>query len=266
MSPPHGATARCCLGFAANCKNEGVALLAAVTLAHWRSSGAATCRARIAREALVAGVCPCGALDRDSARSHALPTDLAGGGALARFVERLGPRGLRSSRCLPVAPLPALGVDRRSWRVARDPRGGDHRGSASSLPSTAIQLVFFVAAYFATPYDVGVARVGVMGAPHVAAGRAGGSFCGAADARWPRSANRREQRASRHRRPDALGLEDRHRHAVNEVSRGIALEDLDDASRCGSSLRVRRYLLGTALEVFGLAATSAPSSSMLELR
>jgi hypothetical protein len=83
---------------------------------------------------------------------HALPTDLAGGGALARLVERLGHAdsilALLASRLFQpwawialVAALlviPAAAIIRERFVLA----------------ATAIQLAFFVAAYFATPYDV----------------------------------------------------------------------------------------------------------------
>ena len=137
------------LGFAANCKNEGVALLAAVTLAMAVAGPRAGLPSRVKR------LWPAYALAGPwiAIRAfHALPTDLAGGGALARFVERLGHAdsilALLASRLFQpwawialVAALlviPAAAIIRERFVLA----------------ATVIQLFFFVAAYFATPYDV----------------------------------------------------------------------------------------------------------------
>jgi hypothetical protein len=138
------------LGFAANCKNEGMALLVAVTLAliavSWSRERA---RARLPR------LWPAYALAAPwlvLRVAHALPTDIVGGSVISRLMERLGDApeifsflGARLHRpwfwvALFAALLIVAAAARRRERFV--------------LIVTAIQIVVFVTAYFATPYEV----------------------------------------------------------------------------------------------------------------
>ena len=138
------------LGFAANCKNEGMALIAAVTLAllavSWSRERS---RARMPR------LWPAFALAAPwlvLRVAHALPTDIVGGSVISRLVERLGDASeifaflaARLHRpwfwaAIFAALLVAPAAARRRERFV--------------LVVTAIQIVLFASAYFVTPYDV----------------------------------------------------------------------------------------------------------------
>jgi hypothetical protein len=134
----HGAVL---LGLAANCKNEGLALLVAVTIAI----------ALLSRRHIVR-LWPSYALALPwliLRALHTLPTDIVGGGAAARLAVRL--------RFTPQI-LGYLGEKLyHPWfwiallaGVLVMPRRREH----FVLLVTAIQLVFYVASYFVTPYDV----------------------------------------------------------------------------------------------------------------
>jgi hypothetical protein len=138
------------LGFAANCKNEGMALLIAVTLAliavSWSRERAAARLPRLwpayalAAPWLVLRV------------AHALPTDIVGGTVFSRLLERLASAHeifayLAARLYKPwfwMALLAGLLVVPAAAR----------RRERFVLVVTAIQVIFFVGAYFVTPYDV----------------------------------------------------------------------------------------------------------------
>jgi hypothetical protein len=137
------------LGFAANCKNEGIALLAAVTIAvaitGLRGRAFARLRNLWPAYALIA---PWLLLRL----THALPTDLASGSAPSRLLARL-PYALQLLRLLAahlyepwfwVAILIGVLVAPAAAR----------RREAFVLIVTAIQLAFYVVAYLATPNDL----------------------------------------------------------------------------------------------------------------
>lgn len=136
------------LGFAANCKNEGVALLAAATIAvavvSWPRS-----RARLL------SLWPAYALAAPwllLRAWHVLPTDIAGGSALSRFFARLPYAReifafLAANLFKPwlwIAILAGLLIASAAAR----------RRERFILLVTAIQLVFYLAAYFATPNEL----------------------------------------------------------------------------------------------------------------
>ena len=134
----HGAVL---LGFAANCKNEGLALLVIVTVV------VALLRRRAALRlwpsfALAAPWLLLRAV-------HALPTDIASDHALARFAARL-----------PFAPqiLVYLGAHLyQQWfwlAVLMALLLVPKKGEAFVLLVTALQLAVFAAAYFVTPFEV----------------------------------------------------------------------------------------------------------------
>jgi hypothetical protein len=138
------------MGLAANCKNEGVALVAAVTLALVVVRGArGGVVSRIMRlwpaYVLIAPWIVVRA-------AHALPTDLAGGDAIARLIERLGHAGeilrLLAVRLYEPWAWAALLVGLLAVPAAAIVR------ERFVFIVTSIQLVFFIGAYFATPYDV----------------------------------------------------------------------------------------------------------------
>ena len=137
------------LGFAANCKNEGLALIAAVAVGLAVAGPRTEIVPRLRRLwPALAVAAPWIALRA----AHALPTDIASGGAAARLMERLAHAeailALLAARlnqpeswialaaALLVVPASALARERFVF------------------VATAIQLGFFIAAYFATPYDV----------------------------------------------------------------------------------------------------------------
>jgi hypothetical protein len=138
------------MGFAANCKNEGIALVAAVTLALVVVRGA---RGGIVSR--IMRIWPAYVLVAPwifVRAAHALPTDLAGGDAIARFIERLGHAGgilrLLAVRLYEPWAWAALLVGLLAVPAAAIVR------ERFVFIVTAIQLVFFIGAYFATPYDV----------------------------------------------------------------------------------------------------------------
>jgi hypothetical protein len=136
------------LGFAANCKNEGVALLVAVTIAviavSW-SRGRSTARHLWPAYALAAPWLLLRA-------RHTLPTDLVSGSAVSRLLARLPHThqilvflGARLHEpwfwvALLIGILVVPGAARRR--------------EAFVLLATAIQLAFYVGAYLTTPHDL----------------------------------------------------------------------------------------------------------------
>jgi hypothetical protein len=136
------------LGFAANCKNEGVALLAAAIIAvavvSWRAN-----RARLLSlwpaYALAAPWLLLRAL-------HVLPTDIAGGSALTRFFARLP--FARVIFAFLVANLfkPWLWIVILAGLLIAS--AAARRRERFILLVTAIQIVFYLAAYFATPNEL----------------------------------------------------------------------------------------------------------------
>lgn len=134
------------LGLAANCKNEGIALLAATAIAvvvsdprRWRRVGRLwPALAMLAPWMLLRA-------------THALPTDIASGNVLGRFVERFAHVG---------EIFTVLGralVDPWSWLVLIAtfvivPRAV--RRERFIVAVTGVQLAFYVATYFVTPHDV----------------------------------------------------------------------------------------------------------------
>ncbi len=137
------------LGFAANCKNEGMALLIAVTIAvvvvSWKEKGIARVRCLWPAYAFAAPWLLLRA-------SHALPTDIVGGSAVSRLLARL-PYAHQILAFLAarlyepwfwVAVLAGILIVPAASRLRE----------RFVLLVTAIQLVFYVAAYFTTPHDV----------------------------------------------------------------------------------------------------------------
>jgi len=132
------------LGFAANCKNEGMALLVAVTIAivivSWKRLRKLWPAYALAAPWLLLRA------------THALSTDIAGGSAAARVMARLPfvhqiLRYLAARLYEPwfwVAILAGILIAPAAAR----------RREAFVLLTTAIQLVFYVAAYLTTPHDL----------------------------------------------------------------------------------------------------------------
>ncbi len=136
------------LGFAANCKNEGMALLVVVTLALAALSWSRA-RARLPR------LWPAYALAAPwliLRAAHALPTDLVGGSAISRLMERLPHAGEI------LAFLATKLYEPLFWMVLLAgllvaPAAARWR-ERFVLVVTAILAIVFVGVYFATPYDV----------------------------------------------------------------------------------------------------------------
>jgi hypothetical protein len=138
------------LGFAANCKNEGIALVLAVTLAV-----AATAGSRRRAVARVLRLWPAYALAAPwivLRIAHALPTDIVGGPVAARITERLAS----------AHEILALLAERlhNPWFWAAIVAGvlvapaEARRRERFVLVVTALLLVVFAGAYFATPHEV----------------------------------------------------------------------------------------------------------------
>lgn len=137
------------LGFAANCKNEGMALLVAVMLAllavSWSHKRATALFKLWPAYALAAPWLVLRA-------THALATDIAGGSALVRLMARLPHAhqilGFLAAKLYKpwfwVAILAGILIVPAAAR----------RREAFVLLVTAIQLVFFAGAYFVTPHDI----------------------------------------------------------------------------------------------------------------
>jgi len=133
------------LGLAANCKNEGIALLVATAIAtvvadprRWRRV--------LALWPAVALLAPWMLLRA----THALPTDLASGDLLARFIDRVAHTGAI------FIELRRVLVDSWSWffliaGFALVPHSV--RRERFIVTVTFVQLAFFVATYFVTPHD-----------------------------------------------------------------------------------------------------------------
>lgn len=137
------------LGFAANCKNEGLALLAAATIA------VAICGPRSGWAARMKRLWPAFVIAAPWLAirvAHALPTDLAAGSLIDRLAEHLGHAGsilvlLVSRLAQPwawIALVVALFVIPAAT-LARE---------RFVLMVTGIQLAFLVGAYFTTPFNV----------------------------------------------------------------------------------------------------------------
>ena len=152
------------LGFAANCKNEGMALLVAVTIAvlvvSWFRGLAVsgenhTARPRNLATSRLLRLWPAYALAAPwllLRATHALSTDIAGGSAFSRMMARL-PYAHQILRYLAarlyepwfwVALLAGILIAPAAAR----------RREAFVLLTTAIQLLFYVAAYLGTPHDL----------------------------------------------------------------------------------------------------------------
>ncbi|HEY2627606.1 MAG TPA: hypothetical protein VGI57_00690 [Usitatibacter sp.] len=137
------------LGLAANCKNEGLALLAAATLAVAISGPRRGIVTRVKRLwpafALAAPWLVIRAL-------HALPTDLVSGSVLDRAMEHLSNGaailGVLAARLAQPWAWIALAVALLAIPAATLAR------ERFVLAVTAIQLLFFVGAYFTSPFDV----------------------------------------------------------------------------------------------------------------
>jgi len=136
------------LGFAANCKNEGMALLVAVTIAVIAVSWSRATARLLKLWPAYALAAPWLLLRA----THVLSTDIAGGSAAARVMARL-PFILQILRYLAarlyepwfwVAILAGILIAPAAAR----------RREAFVLLTTAIQLVFYVAAYLTTPHDL----------------------------------------------------------------------------------------------------------------
>jgi hypothetical protein len=137
------------LGFAANCKNEGIAMLVAVTIA------IAVTGLRTRMFARLRNLWPAYALIAPwllLRLTHALPTDLASGSAASRLFARL-PYAFQLLRLLAahlyepwfwVAILIGILVASSAAR----------RAESFVLLVTAIQLAFYIVAYLATPNDL----------------------------------------------------------------------------------------------------------------
>ena len=131
------------LGLAANSKNEGIALLAATAIGI-----AVTAPSRLVR------LWPAGALVAPwmlLRAAHTLPTDIASGSILGRFADRV------ASADQVFAVLGLALVDPWSWLVIVltffiVPKG--LRRERFVVVVTAVQLVLYVATYFATPHDL----------------------------------------------------------------------------------------------------------------
>ncbi len=137
------------LGFAANCKNEGLALLAAVMIA------VALCSPRSRVLPNVKRLWPAFALAAPwlvLRAFHALPTDLAGGSILDRLGQHLADAGailsLLATRLAQPWAWIALAV---ALVVARPAALARERFVFVAM---GIQLAFLVGAYFVTPYEV----------------------------------------------------------------------------------------------------------------
>ena len=136
------------LGFAANCKNEGLALLVAATIAVIAASWSSASRAL--RKLTPAYVLAAPWLILRAA--HTLPTDIAGGSAASRLLARL-PHAhqllifLADELYKPwfwVALLAGILIAPAAAR----------RREHFVVLVTAMQLLFYVAAYLTTPHDV----------------------------------------------------------------------------------------------------------------
>jgi len=144
------------LGFAANCKNEGIALLVAVTIAVAvaRSRGLAVSRGE-SKAARLRNLAPAFALAAPwliLRAAHTLPTDIAGGSAFSRLLARL-PYAHQI-----LAFLAARLYEPWFWvailaGILIAPAAARRREHFVFIV-TAIQLVFYVAAYLSTPHNL----------------------------------------------------------------------------------------------------------------
>jgi hypothetical protein len=135
------------LGFAANCKNEGLALLVAVTIAAAASMPVSFARLRRLAPAylLAAPWLILRAL-------HTLPTDLAGGSAASRLLARL-PHAHQLLLFLS-GELSNPGFWLAVVTGILIAPSGSRRRERFLFIVTSIQLLFYVGAYLATPYAV----------------------------------------------------------------------------------------------------------------
>jgi hypothetical protein len=144
------------LGFAANCKNEGLALLVAVTISvaalSWFRGGETS---RLRRLMTATKLWPAYALAAPWLLlrfTHVLPTDIAAGSAFSRLVARLPQVHqilgyLATHLHEPWFWIAILGAILILPRAAR-------RSERFVFLVTAIQLFFYVVAYLATPNDL----------------------------------------------------------------------------------------------------------------
>jgi hypothetical protein len=149
------------LGFAANCKNEGLAMLVAVTIGvavvgplDLAGANVGESARRVWRRgiAILRNLWPAYALTAPwllLRLMHALPTDIAGGSPFSRLVARLPHTGeilffLASHLAQPWFWLAVLAGFLIAPAAAR-------KGERFVLLVTAIQVAFYVLAYFATP-------------------------------------------------------------------------------------------------------------------
>ena len=138
------------LGFAANCKNEGIALLAAVMLAIALTGPRSRIAPRLARlwpaYALVVPWILIRAM-------HALPTDLAGGDAASRLAERLPQAGAILALLAAKLHRPWFWAALVAAMLVVPPAAIVRERFV--IVVTIIQLAFFAGAYLVTPYDIG---------------------------------------------------------------------------------------------------------------
>jgi hypothetical protein len=132
------------LGFAANCKNEGMALLVAVTIAvavvSWKRLRRLWPAYALAAPWLLLRA------------THALSTDIAGGSAMSRLMARL-PYAHQILRYLAARLYEPWFWVAILAGILIAPAAARHR-EAFVLLTTAIQLLFYVAAYLGTPHDL----------------------------------------------------------------------------------------------------------------
>lgn len=136
------------LGFAANCKNEGLALLVAVTIAVIASSwSSAPARLRKLAPAYLLAA-PWLILRA----AHTLPTDLAEGSAISRLLARLPHAHQILAYLAEQLPKPWFWVAIMAG-ILIAPAAARRRERFVFLV-TAIQLLFYITAYLATPHNV----------------------------------------------------------------------------------------------------------------
>lgn len=138
------------LGFAANCKNEGLALIVAVTIAllavSWSRERAAARLPRLWPAYVLAA--PWLALRV----AHALPTDIVGGSVISRLMERLASAPEIFAFLAERLHRPWFWVALFAGLLLAPAAARRHERFV--LAVTAIQIVVFASAYFVTPYDV----------------------------------------------------------------------------------------------------------------
>ncbi|MEA2236511.1 MAG: hypothetical protein QOC81_1235 [Thermoanaerobaculia bacterium] len=137
------------LGFAANCKNEGLALLVAVSI------GVAVAGSRPRATARLRRLWPAYALMTPwllLRLTHMLPTDIASGSPLSRLIARLPQAHEILAFLVMHLHEPWLWLAILTGILIAP--AASRRSEGFVLLVTAIQLCFYVAAYFATPHDL----------------------------------------------------------------------------------------------------------------